>query len=116
MDIVNDAQSWFRAVKNSCFGLILPNGWFGRPYDNQHVLTKYCVENEGIYIKFDDGMEISISDPKNVVVRKDSGGTVLTIGEFKEVKFKFVPYGETEPKENYMIFHEGELSLVGYYI
>jgi hypothetical protein len=34
--------------------LKLPSGWFGRPYDNWHQLTKVSIERDLVLIRLDE--------------------------------------------------------------
>ncbi|WP_141733927.1 hypothetical protein [Oligoflexus tunisiensis] len=114
---IEDVEDWFKSIEKSCFGLVLPNGWFGRPYDNQHVINEFRVSDNEIYFRFDDFREVTVLNPKFFMVEKDeSGRTNLRIGDFKNMEFKWVPYGEEEKKPNISNFASGEMILIGYYI
>lgn len=56
-------------------GLILPDGWFGRPYDNHYVMHKLEVATRGIRIEFFGGDELVISGA--LKLEKIRGGVVL---------------------------------------
>lgn len=45
-------KRWFESVR-SC-GVVTPNGWFGRPYDNQHRLTDCRIERKVLIIELDN--------------------------------------------------------------
>ena len=73
---VSNAESWFRDAKTSCFGLVLPDGWFGRPYDNQHVLDDYRVNENEVFFRFDKLREVQVTEPKVCRIEIDSSGAV----------------------------------------
>lgn len=117
MKNIQDVQSWFEAIMKSCFGIILPSGWLGRPYDNQHVLDEYRISTNEIYFKFDEIREIRILSPKKVIVERDSNLRLnLSISEFEVIELKWFPYGEEDKKPSFQFFKEGKLYLVGYFI
>jgi hypothetical protein len=57
---------WYRADRAA--GVILPNGWFGRPYDNQHRLGWVMPMGRGLVVQLDEGLVIVISHPQHAVV------------------------------------------------
>lgn len=117
MSKICDPKSWFEAAAKSCFGLILPNGWLGRPYDNQHFLNEFRISDSEVYFRFDKVREIKIVKPrKSLVSKDDSGRTNLLISEFEKIEFTWIPYGEEGKRPEIQVFHRGELALVGYYI
>jgi hypothetical protein len=69
--------------------LILPDGWFGRPYDNQHSLTS-CEESAGkLSLGLDDHLRFTFYGLSNVSVE----GRDLVIGPFERLLFEARPYG-----------------------
>jgi hypothetical protein len=117
MSKISDPKSWFEAAAKSCFGLILPNGWLGRPYDNQHLIEEFRISNSEISFRFDKLRKIKIHKPGTVLVSKDdSDRTNLLVSEFEKVEFTWIPYGAEGKQPEVRVFDRGELVLVGYYI
>lgn len=52
MDVQIDR--WMQICTKKTFGLVLPNGWFGRPFDNRHEIKEYSVSNAGLSVPFDE--------------------------------------------------------------
>lgn len=70
-------------------GLILPDGWFGRPYDNQHSLTSVNESDGNLTVILDKNLKLSFSGVKRV----EADPSKLTIGPFEELRFEWTPYG-----------------------
>jgi hypothetical protein len=62
-------NSWINKLKSEAFGIILPDGWFGRPFDNQHKIKDIFVSKNQVNISFDQVGEIQISKPKAYELR-----------------------------------------------
>lgn len=72
----------------------LPGGWFGRPYDNWHQLSRVEFDGATLVITLDDVQVIRLRGPGQVVI---DGGT-LTIPAL-EGSWKWTPYGgSAEPR------------------
>jgi hypothetical protein len=57
-------------------GLVLPNGWFGRPYDELHRLTWLEPRANRVLLELDDRLLLILTNVSHVEVGKDR----LTIG------------------------------------
>jgi hypothetical protein len=53
MNIQATIQDWFKHSHGG--SLMLPNGWFGRPYDNIHRLTSVSLAEDLLTVSLDDG-------------------------------------------------------------
>jgi hypothetical protein len=112
----NKIEKWFNQCSSKCFGIELPSGWIGRPFDNQHRLIDYKVEDSKVWFKFDDGREVSVIDYGNVEFTKDSAGnTLLTFRSFSKIKLLWFPYDKSINEQEVQTFSEGKITLYGYY-
>ena len=69
--------------------LVLPDGWFGRPYDNQHSLT-LCEESaDKLSLALDEHLLLTFYGLSNVALE----GRDLVIGPFERLSFEARPYG-----------------------
>lgn len=62
-------------------GLILPNGWFGRPYDNIHSLTFLAVRPKKMLVELDHEMLLIFTDLKEV----QDEGHELVLSSFSQL-------------------------------
>lgn len=46
-------EEWFKLTEGG--GLVLPDGWYGRPYDNIHRLVRVAEQEGDLTITLDDG-------------------------------------------------------------
>lgn len=69
--------------------LILPDGWFGRPYDNQHALTLCEESEEKLSLGLDDHLHLTFYGLSDVALE----GRDLVIGPFMLLSFEARPYG-----------------------
>jgi len=53
-------KNWFKREWGG--SLLLPNGWFGRPYDNQHQLTRFELNNEDWMLLLDNNLSLKFSN------------------------------------------------------
>lgn len=78
---------WFREVRGA--GLILPDGWFGRPYDNIFHLTSRAVRAQWLIMELDALILLIIRMP--ATVRWE--GECLTISGFPLCIFAWKEHG-----------------------
>ena len=55
---------WFTRVQAP--SLELPNGWFGRPYDNLHQLTWADATEHKLLLELDSQLLLILTDPGDV--------------------------------------------------
>ena len=76
---ITDLQSfvathpWFACCKQFGFGLVLPSGWFGRPYDNAHHPNCFRVENRNLILIFDDEQRLVLEGPQEYELKQVGG-------------------------------------------
>lgn len=85
--MVSALVSWFGGVGGA--SLKLPNGWFGRPFDNLHRLTAAQVDGNEMVLVLDDMQRMSISTPASIRVEPKSASLIGA----SRVEWRWVEYG-----------------------
>jgi hypothetical protein len=83
-------SQWMERVGRA--GLVLPNGWFGRPFDNMHRLTWVEQRQDRLFLELDDQLLLVLTRPQ----RCNAGATELTI-EAAQIVFDWREYGSRSP-------------------
>ncbi|WP_433893189.1 hypothetical protein [Streptomyces sp. CA-111067] len=96
---------WFAHAEYS--GLILPRGWFGRPFDNQHLLTWAHARQGKLLLELDDQLLLVLTTPG----RPDTKDRNLTV-TFAQLVFDWQGYGDLQPHAE--VFSDGEIQFVGH--
>ncbi|QDG52177.1 hypothetical protein FIV42_15945 [Persicimonas caeni] len=98
--------------EGAVFGVILPDGWFGRPYDNMLKCTGLRRANDFVEISLNDWVEVRIEGKAEVQLTRGDGhsGNQLEIGGFENAKFSYVPIGATTPVNE--VYDSGQVVLV----
>src|ERR1051325_7614119 len=81
MSFTNTIQCWFKDEYGG--SLLLPDGWYGRPYDNQHALTSVEESGETLTIVLDGKLRLRLDGLKGVKGQKRE----LTFGPFEKLCF-----------------------------
>lgn len=68
---------------NQSFGIELPDGWFGRPYDNQHKITWAEERPNKIIIELDQQLFLIFTKPVTI----SKSGKNLIFSDFKQLTF-----------------------------
>lgn len=87
MRFTNIIQEWFK--KEWGGSLVLPDGWFGRPYDNQHSLTSVEESGDELRLILDEKLLLHFTGLKSVQAR----GHELIFGPFEELRFEWEGFG-----------------------
>lgn len=95
MTHMQKVRSWFS--HNSGSGLVLPDGWFGRPYDNFHSLTET-----------DGQLSLTFYGPIDVC----DTGNELVISGYSRLEFDWREYGSLARHSD--IYDGGEVRLVAH--
>jgi len=61
MSIGAALESWFAAALTA--SVELPDGWFGRPYDNMHRLTWLDERDGKLFVELDGQLHLILADP-----------------------------------------------------
>jgi len=107
-------------LRKETFGIILPDGWLGRPYDNQHHVKGLVVTNNIFTIVFDDIREIKIENPKAYEFSKiEPNWSSLKFLSCQEITLKWIPFGEEKTGNfsirSYRLESGNTLEIVGYF-
>lgn len=97
-------EQWFDAEWGG--GMVLPDGWFGRPYDNQHFLTSVAENANELTLTLDEILHLRFEGLKSVRV----DGHELILGPFEHLRFEWTPYGGG--KLTTQDYWEGEVKIV----
>lgn len=97
-------HNWF--LKHKSGGLILPDGWFGRPYDNLHQLTGISEKESSLEIILDTMIKIKFVSLKSI----HTNNKELILSNFEKVYFKWTEYGSEIEHEK--VFDSGEVRIV----
>jgi hypothetical protein len=81
MNKIELLNSWFKEHIGG--SLFLPDGWYGRPYDNIHRLSDAHYENDKLVVTLDDNLLFNFSGLEEAV--PSSKG--FTFGPFKSALF-----------------------------
>lgn len=97
-------EGWFRETGGG--GLLLPDGWFGRPYDNIHQLTFFTVRPMWLIIELDSCILLTIRQAASI----QRSNSELVISGFSSCVFDRREYaGDRCYLRTYT---EGEIRLV----
>lgn len=87
-------------------GLILPSGWFGRPYDNLLQLSRSEASEGSLLIELDDQLLLTF-DGQPVATSTNNG---LRLGGFAVLHWDWTEFGSTVP--HHEEFVAGEVEFV----
>ncbi len=87
--VVDQVQAFCRRHRP---GLKLPDGWFGRPFDNQHVLTAAREADDGLLLELDGRLRMMLRGPVEVVV---DPGRRLELTGFTSLSWERQDYGSS---------------------
>ena len=76
--------------------LELPSGWFGRPFDNQHRLTRIEADGDDLVIQLDGDLELVLHAPSAVAIAGDR----VRIGPFAGGTWKWHECGSREDRSD----------------
>lgn len=79
----------------------LPDGWFGRPYDNMHRLTGADFRDDKIFVELDGQLHLILADP--LVTNNEPGEFELRCGHVVFDWCDFGAVGSRHPR----LFHDG---------
>lgn len=98
--------NWIKAYPR--FGLELPNGWFGRPYDNIHKITWHSERDSKLIIEVDNQLYLIFTKPLNY----QSKESILILKDWTQFVFDRQGYGDMRAKCD--VFKSGIVKLIGY--
>ena len=98
-------QKWFKDEWGG--SLVLPDGWYGRPYDNQHSLTSIDELGEALTLVLDQMLTLRFENLKSVEVRNRE----LVFGPFDRFRFECEAY-DTGEQHDVKEYQAGEVKIV----
>lgn len=87
-------------------GLILPTGWFGRPYDNFLQLTGSEAADESLMVELDEQLVLTFSGQPRVTTT----GSGLRVSGFAALAWDWTEFGSTV--SHHEEFWTGEVEFV----
>ena len=106
MSVTDQITEWFSRVKRA--GLVLPDGWFGRPYDNIFHLSYVKQRPHKLIIELDDQWLLVMTDVGGISVRDD----LLSLEGFVQLVFDWQQMDNLQP--HVKVFNSGTLRFVSY--
>src|SRR5439155_1246006 len=103
-DAIEAISAWFSLA--GVAGLVLPDGWFGRPYDAQHRLTYLGARPHKVLLELDDQLLLVFTHVGTV--RRDASRLVLA--GFAQLVFDWLEYGSLVP--HVTVYPQGQVELV----
>lgn len=105
MSFTNTVQQWFRDEWGG--SLLLPDGWYGRPYDNQHALTSIEEAGDTLTIVLDRKLTLRFEGLKSVKAQKRE----LTFGPFEKLRFDWESFG-TDGRRGTKEYQSGQVKIL----
>jgi hypothetical protein len=105
MSFTNTIHKWFAETWGG--SLLLPDGWYGRPYDNQHALTSVIEDGRTTTIILDQKLTLRFEGLKSVAARDQE----LIFGPFEKLLFDWSTYGQ-DVKHGTKEYLTGEVKIV----
>ena len=93
-------------ISHKFLHLKLPDGWFGRPYDNWHKITYYIKRPNKTILEIDEQLYLIFTGPIVEIDQEDK----LVISEFVQLVFDWQGYGDMIP--NCKVYLNGSVELV----
>lgn len=100
---LRQVTAWFDTVGTA--GLQLPNGWFGRPYDNRHELTWSQARPHKLLLELDAQLLLVLADPGEPTTE----GRDLIV-PFGQLVFDWQGYGDLQNHAD--LFRRSSLTFV----
>ena len=101
-DVASTVRDFFSTVGQA--GLVLPNGWFGRPHDNLLLLTRSEASNGSVLLEF-DAKDVLQLFGRLSVARTDRG---LSLSGFDRLAWTWADAGSAEVHREEFVHGEVE--------
>jgi hypothetical protein len=105
MYFTNIIQQWFKDEWGG--SLMLPDGWFGRPYDNQHALTSVNESDDALTLILDKKIALRFEGLKLVEKRNHE----LVFGPFNTLRFEWEGFGN-DGAHGIKEYRDGDVKIV----
>ncbi|MHB1530020.1 MAG: hypothetical protein ACYCXT_11450 [Acidiferrobacteraceae bacterium] len=98
-------QQWFKDEWGG--GLVLPDGWYGRPYDSQLSLTSVAESGDTLTLVLQKKLTLHFRGVKAVERRNRD----LVIGPFDRLRFEWESFGD-DGSHGAKDYQSGEAKIV----
>ena len=88
-----EIQRWFDQHHGG--GLVLPDGWFGRPFDSEHELTGLDQSGDDIVMTLDRNLTLTLGGLKAVVASKEA----LVMESCDRIRIEWDTYDEPSQRK-----------------
>lgn len=105
MKLTDIIKKWFEEFLGG--SLVLPDGWHGRPYDNQHMLTSIIESDSKLEIVLDDVIKLQFENLKKVEVKEGE----LVFSCYEKMRFSWEPYADGSCG-GFTRYNTGEVKIV----
>ena len=104
--VVEQIRSFFD--EHPSVGLILPDGWFGRPHDNLLFFTEVEIFEGQLRVKFAQDEMLEVTGDPHI----DRNGASLTIQGFSTLVWSWKFYGSNRTERK--VFSNGKVEFAGH--
>lgn len=101
---LQEVVAWFR--KAGAAGLILPDGWFGRPYDSLHRLTFSVQRPRAMLLELDSQLYLLATGNVSVKAKEQA----LKLSGFAQLVFCWQEYGGSTTHTR--TFNSGQVQFI----
>jgi hypothetical protein len=99
-------EQWFQRTGGG--GLVLPDGWYGRPFDNLLRLTSVTDSGDRLTLVLEDNITLSFTGPVSV----QTSGNELLLVRFDDLIFEARAFGAPEVMVKAGRYGEGEVKII----
>jgi len=105
MRFTNIIQQWFKDEWGG--SLMLPDGWYGRPYDSQHALTSIDELDDVLTLVLSKKLTLRFNGLKLVTNRDHN----LVFGPFDTLRFEWEGFGN-DGTQGFKEYRMGEAKIM----
>lgn len=105
MKFTKPIYDWFKQETGG--SLILPDGWYGRPYDNLHMLTSLDEAGTVVIIVLDRKLTLKFEGLSKI----EACGEELVFGPFEKLHFDWETY-DINPERGSKEYFAGYVRIV----
>jgi hypothetical protein len=96
---------WFKETWGG--SLLLPSGWFGRPYDNCHQLSSVISNSTKLVVVLDEGqLKLNFEGVPKIETTKSE----LIFSSFNRLTFEWKEYGSLKP--HFEVHEGGQVKII----
>lgn len=107
MRFTNIIQQWFKDEWGG--SIMLPDGWYGRPYDNHHRLTSIDESGDALTLVLDKKLTLQFKGLKSVEKRDRE----LVFGPFNSLIFEWESFGK-DGERGAKEYRTGEVKVISH--